>query len=152
MGNKNYHGIERLKHGEVKARVLGLVTHEMAISKLQICRCLNGRDISYCKYAMGCYANIRKRTHYLDIFRPDCLISFDQVRYALKKLVQEGQISVTREEWPDHLQPRGYDNMAICRPMGYLGDSPNGPWINDVEITGIPVTEKWISDTDERFF
>ncbi len=117
LGNKNYHSVERLKHQTVKALVKGLITQEKCVSKLQICRKLNGNDITDCNYALNCYANQRKRADYNRIFVSDCKISFMQVRYAITKLVGDGVIWVKRQKWPDHWQNRKWDYMAICRPV-----------------------------------
>ena len=113
----NFHGIIRLPHKAVKALVKGLINQEKCVSKLQICRKLNGKDLTYCKYALHCYANMRKRAEYGLIHYPACKISFMQVRYAINKLVKEGLVWVKRQKWPDHWQPRGWDNMWICRPV-----------------------------------
>jgi hypothetical protein len=117
VGRKNYHAIERPKHAEVKARVWELINGERAISKLQICRVLNGRDQAFCKYARTCYANSRKRGEYDKIHVADCKISFMQIRYAVKKLIADGVVWSVRQKWPDTYQNRGYDYMAICRPV-----------------------------------
>ncbi|MHC4573378.1 MAG: hypothetical protein ACYS76_04490 [Planctomycetota bacterium] len=117
MGNKNYHSVERLPHQAVKALVWGIIGQEKALSKLQVCRKLNGNDVTDCKYARTCYANSRKRAEYGKIFVADCKISFMQIRYAIKKLVAEGLVHVKRQRWPDHWQNRGWDNMWICRPV-----------------------------------
>jgi hypothetical protein len=113
---KNFHGIVRPKHQTVKALVQGLINQEKAISKLQICRKLNQRDLAYCKYAFRCYANSRKRAMYGLIHYADCQISWMQIRYAIKKLVADGKVWVKRQKWPDGWQPRGWDWMWICRP------------------------------------
>lgn len=116
-GAKNYHGVVRPKHGVVKALVVGLIGQQKAISKLQVCRKLNGHDLVFCKYARTCYANSRKRAEYDKIHVADCNISFMQIRYAIQKLVAEGLVIVKRQKWPDHWQNRGWDFMAICRPV-----------------------------------
>lgn len=116
-GQKNYHSVVRPKHKTVKALVLGIISQEKALSKLQVCRKLNGNDVTDCKYARTCYANSRKRAEYDKIFVADCKISFMQIRYAIKKLIAEGEIWVKRQKWPDHWQNRKWDFMAICRPV-----------------------------------
>jgi hypothetical protein len=117
MAGKNFYGIVRSPHKAVKSIVHGLINQQKAISKLQICRAMNARDLTYCKYAMRCYANSRKRAMYGLIHYADCHYSFMQIRYAIKKLVAEGKIWVKKQRWPDHWQPRGWDFMWICRPV-----------------------------------
>lgn len=124
MAGKNWAGVVRPKHQTVKALVLGLVRQEKCVSKLQICRYLNGRDLRYCKYALGCYANMRKRAHYGLTHYVDCKISFMQVRYAIKKLVKDGLIWVRKQKWRDNWQHRGWDFMWIVRPVKRAPSSP----------------------------
>lgn len=117
MAGKNWAGVVRPKHKTVKALVLGLVRYEGCISKLQICRWLNSRDLRYCKYALGCYANSRKRAFYGLTHYVDCKISFMQIRYAINKLVKEGLVWVKKQKWRDAWQHRGWDWMWIVRPV-----------------------------------
>jgi hypothetical protein len=97
---------------ELETKVFEVVSKNPKISKIQLCRCLNGKFKYYCN-RMQCFANPRKRKSFT-IFKPDCKISRNRVFYALKKLQEKKLVVIKRMKKPDGKNNRGWDWFQCC--------------------------------------